>query len=572
MRFVTSILLTMLLTTVAAAQDWSEKLATAVEEGKLAEQVEPLAAELKLALESKETTDARLIELAAWHRFAAFFSRVELKEDLDKKCVAWLIRQPNLSRTVSLAIGPTDQPDKVLNVLRALYRTDRETMEKWPELVAALVVVWDAPASQATGDDDARGDWAVWLYSYFTRANSRLRFNLKEVPWQLQTYIVDLAVSREEIKWVWNRYGNRGDVGGIYFEVPYDTDAFYQGADRKVGAVAYTLENLQRLGGICSDQAYYATQVGRTLGVPSLTIIGQGGGGEAVHAWVGYLDRRGKSLVWNLRSGRYEHQLYWTGQVADPQTRSTISESETALLGELQNTTPVQRMKALAMVRSVDLLEPEKQVDLLLSAINLSAGDRLAWHKLAELGAAGKLTDQQADQIAGVVESFASKQYADLAYQVYLKMISGKSNIEQIQLLDKLVGVFKQRPDLVASIRIEQGKKFRGLKQTDRAIAAWGDVLTNHLYSGPAVMEAMQLTDDLLREEKQGKRLLAIYEQVFARVPRPSPSAFAAYAPYCQIGVKYAFLLDDAGDRVAARQVRQKVAIFDKSVQTTPSR
>lgn len=569
MRWVHFIFFSLFFTTVAAAQDWSQKLSDAVEAGTLAEQVEPLATELKLSLQSKEVTDARLIELAAWYRYAAFFSRVEITEELDKKCLMWLIAQPNLSRTVCLAIGPTDQPDKVLHVLRALYRTDRETMEKWPDLVAALVVVWDAPATQATDDDDARGDWAVWLYQYFTRANSRLRFNLKDMPFQLQTYVVDLAVSKEEIAWVWNRYGKRGDVGGIYFEVPYDTAAFYQGADKKIGAVAYTLDNLQRLGGICSDQAYFATQVGRTLGVPSLTITGQGGAGEVAHAWVGYLDRRGKTLVWNLRSGRYDHQLYWTGQVADPQTRNTISESETALLAELQNTTPTQRMRALAMVRSVDLLEPEKQVDLLLSAINLSAGDRQAWHKLGELGAAGKLTPDQANQIASVVESFASKQYADLAYQVYLKMISGKSNIEQIQLLDKLVGVFKQRPDLIAAIRVEQGKMFRGLKQTDRAINAWGDVLTNHLYAGPAVMEAMQLTDDLLREEKQGKRLLAIYEHVFARVPRPTPSPFSAYTPYCQIGVKYAYLLDDAGDRAGAQQVRQKVAIFDKSVQIT---
>ncbi len=559
----------LLCATACGASAWPERLAEAVDAGTLATQAEALSLELKPVLLLDETPDERVIDLTAWYRFAAFFSRIELKEELDKKCLAWLVRQPNLSRTVMLAIGPSEQPDKVLNVLRALYRTDRETMEQWPELVAALAVVWDAPAADSVDDPLSRGDWAVGLYHYYTRANPKLRYNLKEMPYQLQTYVVDLVVSEQEVAWVWQRYGKRGDVGGFYFDVPYDYDAYYNGAAQKIADRVYTLENLQKSGGICVDQAYFATQVARALGVPTVTIIGQGGGGEIAHAWVGFLDRRGKQIVWNLRSGRYEEQLYWTGQVNDPQSRKSISESETSLLGELQNAPPMKRKRALALLRSRELFPPEQQAEVLLQSINLCAADSAAWLALADLGAAGSLTNDQSNQVADVVAKFASKQYADLAYQVYLKMISGRSNIEKLDQLEKIVKLFPQRPDIIASIRVEQGKLFKGLKQTDKAIAAWGDVLTNHLYAGPIVLEAIQLTDDTLREEKQGKRLLAIYDRLFKMIPRPTPSAFAAWTPYCRVGIKYAELLDDANDRNGAMRIRQQIAVFDKTVQIT---
>ncbi len=560
------------LAATAKAQSWPDRLSSAIDAGTLGNEVTALTSELKPAVESLETPDEQLVDLATWYRFAWFFSRVELKEEVDKKCLKWLVKQPKLMRALSLAVGGSDQPDKVLNVIRALYRTDRETMEEWPELVAALAVVWDAPPNDTSEEAAARGDWAVWLYSYYTKNNDRLRYNLKEVPWQLQTYIVDLVVSQQEIAWTWQRYGKRGDVGAFYFDVAYDVDAFYQGAEKKIGDAAYTLENIQKHGGICVDQAYFATQVGRALGVPTVTIVGQGGAGEVGHAWVGFLDRRGKSMVWNLRSARYEQQLYWTGKVSDPQSRTEISESETSMLGELQNTTPIQRSKALAIVRSLDLVPPAQQVDLVLRALSLSAGDREAWLKLGDLGAAGVMSKDQTNQVAEVVKKFASKQYADLAYQVYQRMIAGKSNLEQLEQFDVIAGIFKDRPDIVASVRVEQGKLCRGLKRNDAALKAWGDVLTNHLYAGPIVLEALRLTDEMLREEKEVRRLASIYERVFSQIPRPTPSAFAQYSPYCVIGLRYSELLDDMNDRAGALRVRQRIAVFDKSVQITSPR
>lgn len=565
----TALLLWTIVGSYVHAESWTPRLLNAIQNQTLNELVQPLSEDLRRAIQDEQASDETVIELSAAYRFAVFFSRTPLSDDLDKACLSWLVQQPRLMQTLCLALGSTERPDAVLSVFRALYRTDRETMPDWADLVTALIVVWDEPRRESSDDPAARGDWAVQLYAYYTRNNRRLRYDLRSMPWNLQIYVVDLVISREEMIWAWDRYGQRGDVGGFYFDVPYDTAAFYQGEDKKIDALAYTLDNLQKHGGICTDQAYYATQIGRLIGVPTVTIIGQGGAGQVAHAWVGYLARQGKKVVWDLTSGRYPEQMYWTGQVENPQTRQNISEAETSLLGELQNTTRDQRLQALALMRALDLFEPARQVDVLLRSLNLCPADREAWLKLGELGSAGVLTDQQTSQVMETVRQFAARPYADLAYEVYRRIISGKSNLQQINLLDQLAKVFGQRPDLVARIRIEQGKNYKSLKQIDRALSSWGEVLTRHLYAGPIVLEALELTDQTLRERGQGRELLAVYERVFNNIPKPTPSAFAAFTPFCQIGVKYADLLDEAGNRSEAQKVRQQVGVFDKSIQIT---
>lgn len=549
------------------AESWKPRLLKAIQNQTLNELVLPLSEDLRQAVLDKQTAPETLIELSTAYRFAAFFSRTPLSDDLDKACLSWLIQQPRLMQTLCLALGPTERPDSVLSVFRALYRTDRETLADWADLVTALIVVWDEPRRESSDDPAARGDWAVQLYEYYTRNNHRLRYDLRSMPWNLQIYVVDLVISREEMIWAWDRYGRRGDVGGFYFDVPYDTAAFYQGEDKKIDALAYTLDNLQKHGGICTDQAYYATQIGRLLGIPTVTIIGQGGAGQVAHAWVGYLDRQGKKTVWNLTSGRYPEQMYWTGQVENPQTRQNGSESETSLLGALQNTTRDEQLQAQSLMRVLDLFEPAQQGEIVLRSLNLFPANREAWLKLGDLGSTGVLTNQQTSQVIEAVRQLVSRPYADLAFEIYRKIISGKSNLEQINLLDQLVKEFHQRPDLIARIRIEQGKNYKSLKQIDEALSSWGEVLTRHLHAGPIVLEALELTDQTLREIGRARQLPDVYKQVFNSIPKPTPSAFAAFTPFCQIGVKYAELLEEMGNRSEAQKIRQQIAVFDKSIQ-----
>ena len=96
-------------------------------------------------------------------------------------------------------------------------------------------------------------------------------------------------------------------------------------APRSRSNVAATpLPNLVRFGGVCSDQAYFASTVAKAMGVPSAVITGTGP--DVGHAWIGYLEVRGREAAWNLESGRYDAYKNVRGVAADPQTRTNRCE------------------------------------------------------------------------------------------------------------------------------------------------------------------------------------------------------------------------------------------------------
>jgi CRP-like cAMP-binding protein len=91
----------------------------------------------------------------------------------------------------------------------------------------------------------------------------------------------------------------------------------------------YDLPTIHGEGGICVDQAYFATQAGKARGVPTLLFSGAGRDGR--HAWFGYL---GTGQKWVLDAGRYEEQRYVTGVTLDPQTWASLSDHELVFLSE----------------------------------------------------------------------------------------------------------------------------------------------------------------------------------------------------------------------------------------------
>lgn len=545
------------------------QLVEAVNKNDLNSALAPIEAALHEALTNDPIPADDVIRLTAQRQFVKYFSRLTTTDQdettlkYNRESLAWLAQQPKLMKALCLAVGEYDSPDRVMGVFRALYRTNRETLENWPELTAALCVVWDQAAGEADDSDKSRGDWAVFLYRYFALSKVAWRYDLHTMPWQLQVYVVDLRISPEEMQWVWQKYKQVYDVGGRYFDVPYDDAAYYQGDAKKIEGRPYTLENLIKYGGVCGDQAYFATQVGRAMGVPATVITGQGGGGEVGHAWMGYLNRQKNKIIWDLKNGRYESQLYWTGSVSNPQTHKQISESETSLLAELQNTTPQQRDLSIALLRTIDMQPTdEAKVKTLFKALDLSSGNDDAWLMLADYGASGKMNAEQLNQVAEVVRKFAVKDYADLAFDIYYRIIAKQSNLEQLDKLDWMARTFAGRKDLVARSRLYQGRNLFALRRNDEAMKQYEEILVRNLDAGPIIMEALSDVDKFLHEEKRIGQLAAIYQRVMETMPKPTQSAAAKSTPYYIIGSRYVALLEDMGDRAKAATIQTRIDTF----------
>jgi hypothetical protein len=539
----------------------------AVADNKIDELASKLEEPLRAALTDLNSTDLdRVTQLVALREFSTSFAKSATADDRTAKTLLWLLDSPDLLKTLMMAVTKEDSADRVLVVLDALRKEEPKRADEFADLATALCVVWDTPASADREQPRADPDRPVWLLRYFANARGKLRFDAKQMPWQLAVYVADLAVTPEEVMWAARRYASRGAIGAAYFDVPYDREAYYGTVEKMINARAYTLENLTRYGGICSDQAYFATAVARSIGVPAAVCTGQGEGvTDSAHAWVGYLDVRGKQVRWNFSEGRYAEMNFWRGNVQDPQTRKQITDSDVAMLAELATTEPKHRLASIALCKAHVLVGDDKLMALYTRAINLSPGNRTAWEALAQLGADRKLTTAQIAQVTDVVAQFAAKQYPDFAFDVLVRLNAGRGTADRIKALDQSRKLFASRPDLLAQIRIEQGNLMRQEKRYDEALAAYAQVLTANRTAGPILLRTLAEIETTLRETRDLPRLAGIYQQAWQAMPQPTPGAYVRSTPYYLIGLKYCTILRELGDERQVQQAQIRLDAMDTS-------
>lgn len=501
----------------------------------------------------------QVVRLCAYRELALYFGKAGQVGPADRDTLKWLISRPRLFPTLMMAVSADDPPAKVLGVLTKLRADQGNRLDEYPDLTAAFCVVWDTQTIGTSADRHNDVDRAVRLFRFFVGARERMVFRPDDLPYPLAIFLVDVQVTDEEIAWTLNKYKAHRSIGGVYFDVPYDEAAYYEGKSKVISGHKYTLENLNRHGGVCIDQAYYASQVGKILGIPTAVATGQGGGGGVGHAWLGFLQVVGRVVLWDFEEGRYDEHLYWVGNVRDPQTGRRITDADVALLAELQRSGPADRLFSVALWKLRDLVRDSQRADLLRKAIDLSPGNRAAWLSLADMGAQRKLSPQQMNQVVAILQKFAVRRYGDFAFEMCRRMVAGQEPAEQLAAMERATGIFWDRPDLLAKIRLEQADLLMALNRRDDAMRAYGDVLTNRLDAGPIILQAMDKVDGLLRQSKELPRLTAIYDQVWKRMPMPDESAFVTGTPWYLVGQKYAKLLDELGEAASAEGVRQRL-------------
>jgi hypothetical protein len=532
----------------------------AVAAGELASFVTSVQQELEpILVQLNQADQDQLTHLVALREFGQYFGRIKTK-DLDsdqQQTLQWLADEPKLLNTLMMAISDDDAPDRVLAVLTALHADQKNRLEDFPDLTTAICVVWDAPAQRNDDDGKLAVARAVRLMRYYSRQN--FRFNLQKLPWKLATYVVDNVVSEDEIAWALQRYSGRQAIGGIYFDVPYDYDSFYGTSnDPNKKDRAHTLQNLVRFGGVCIDQAYFATQVARSLGIPATICTGQGGTGEVGHAWVGYLDLSGDSLAWNFSEGRYAEYQFWKGEVDDPQTRHSTTEADVSMLAELGRSSQRDRLASDALCKVADMFDKTRRADIYMKAVNLSPGNSRAWQGLAELGATLDLTDRQRNNLKAALEKFAVRQYPDFALAILMRSISGCENMQQERALEQMQTMF-DRPDIKTQIRLAQGDLAMREKRPGDAMFAYGQVLNLYGSSGPLVLETMQHVDTLLHETGNLNLLSTIYRDAWQHLPQPEGSAYVKSTPFYILGMRYKELLVEAADARDAQAVQNRL-------------
>ncbi|WP_414664961.1 tetratricopeptide repeat protein [Horticoccus sp. 23ND18S-11] len=261
-----------------------------------------------------------------------------LAANLSPALQAWLVGNVAVSAEFFALLTPVDFAPRVLEILDELFKADPARFKTYVNLALAIAVVYDVPPppdwphAQVTNRALPRtlpppaAAFAWWIKQ---EQRGRTYHSLARLGAEELKFVVDAAAPFNELEWI------QGAADLPLAQLPRAYSMIRYRNDRLTGnqlvwpGATYTLPEIIATGGICPDQAYFATQAGKARGVPTLLFGGAGADGR--HAWFGFLDG---SRKWQLDAGRYAEQRFITGYARDPQTWAQFSDHDLQFLSE----------------------------------------------------------------------------------------------------------------------------------------------------------------------------------------------------------------------------------------------
>jgi len=534
----------------------------------------------------------------------------------DSATAAFFAANPETASAVAFAIGPDDDASGVLGVLGALRTRypdrvgDRGQAAGTSELVAAMCVVYDDPPPHPTLPpfgfaERGPGGKApltapkidpVAVYDYFWTHQSRLLFG-GATPSGLLIHEVDVHSTISDLEWALGHYAGNRAVGVLFDSIVYDTANLKRGTEKKaIAAGEYNLPGIKRYGGVCAEQALFATEVGKAIGVPTAYTTAQGP--DLGHAWVGYLKQTGNgangAASWDFSEGRYDDYEDIQGHVVDPQTHRTIPDAFVSLRAGLVSATPAQRRQAVALTDAAERVRTlsrgkvefpppypqdwgtpagkarpansEAANEMLKQAVRLCAADERAWLRAADMAGKGELTQHDQNEWARAAMDMCGHKFPDFALAVITPMVrSIKDAHEQDRMWEWAFSQFNARPDLAAAARFEQGRAWEIAGDPGKAWDDYQDVINRFANEGSIVVQALAQGEKLLKKTGRPEAALGMYENAFRRISKPkkvSPGA-STVSNYYRVGSRYASLLDAAGKTADAKRVRDMIGMQD---------
>jgi len=202
----------------------------------------------------------------------------------------WLSGNEHIYRGLLVGLHPEYNP-YVVTHLRELRDTFGPQLSEYPHLGLAFAFVYGAAKGQTI-----RAPWMSWVeknrevpsctesFVYYINNNEKMLYSLKELPWPLLLYVADNDVPISERQWVLSHCVGRSitDLSKLHSEPNYIKG--YGARKRKdLDGAPMALPRIIDDGGVCSQQAYYASRVFKCLGVPSVRLL------ERLHAYEGWV-------------------------------------------------------------------------------------------------------------------------------------------------------------------------------------------------------------------------------------------------------------------------------------------
>ena len=532
-----------------------------------------------------EAFEADLVDAAFAYRLSIQMQSVS--QSLRRSVMPFLLEHQDLAKTVVFLISADDEPSEVWGVFDRLREQRGDQLASYATLTAAICVVHDKPVWRYVNENRVKAEDPLVIFDYYRKVEPQSNFGIRRLPGELLVYVVDVAASAAEMQWALKRYRGDNEVGRRFFDVRYDTTHFTTGRPKRVTEAGYTLPNIQRYGGICADQAHFASTIGKAIGVPA--VYTRARGATVSHAWVGFLQVDRRDAAWNFDIGRYEAYRKVPGTVLCPQTERKLNHSVVALTAELIGTSTRDRFFAAACAEGAERLmyaadqrppqrspgetgkvaqdvEADRVLWLLERGLRRSPANGPSWTLVAELAAAGAMAVGHKQRWADVVLRLCGEKYPDFAVDLLAPMIATVEDLRKQQALWHLLAkqMPTERKDLMARLTMHEARMWEEqANNLPRAGRCYLEVIDRYLNDGPYVLEAMAQCERLLAKANNPGGMLTIYDRAWKRVDRPRDGApeFRRQSNWAKIGQRYAHTLTAAG---RVQQARQVVAQLDR--------
>ncbi len=463
----------------------------------------------------------------------------------------YLRKNPVLAKTlVFLVKSQKDAMPAIYAMLDHLRHKVGRQAVRYPNLTAAICSVLYAPLTLQINENQGHSPDPVALFKYYVRYQDHMFFGIRGVPAELLIYVVDGGSSIADMRWALAHYHGDANVGQLFFSIRYDFSAL-RGKRLKIDTAGFTLPNIKRYGGICADQAFFASEVAKAIGIPSAYDTAMGN--DAGHAWVGFLQSSGGQGWWNFLSGRYQEYRGIQGHVMNPQTRQQEPDTFISLSAQLIHTTARQRWNAEALTDAAGRLmllqthhqafapprppmnvnelrrlprpDTAKQIlTLLQRAVHQCNGYAPEWFMVSRLAGQGRMTYNEKADWASALIRVCEPRYPDFIMAVLSPMILTVKNVnQQNRLWNREFMLFENtRFDLAGEVRMYQAAMWKKAGHLNRAGECYMDVINRFASAGPFVLGALAGAQDILKEQGHKNRVLKLWEMTWLKIKPPS--------------------------------------------------
>ncbi|MCY2928677.1 MAG: hypothetical protein NTV86_04125 [Planctomycetota bacterium] len=522
----------------------------------------------------------------------------------------WLLANRPVSRLLFRTMACERPKADGIKGLHALWQAEPKLVAEYANLAVAFATASPEPAP----GELVKPATPVEAFTWYLKKSRPSRYDLRAMPFELSRYLACTTLSLSERTWAQANYPQETNSDRLYNALKYDMD-FVNGSPKKISALAFTLPNLLKVGGVCLERAYFSAEVYRAMGVPAVMVVGSGTRGG--HAWLGYLRKTpdGKSVTWDTATGRYAGDRYFVGELFDPVSGQGTNDCElsvslAAMLLPLRQrehaTTAVQLARlvdgfagpsgaadapagALArlageynalpaagattlpasLVRNgpaVDLppLAPARRLDaavtesLLTQALGDNMALNIAWDLAIHLGEKNRLSVDRVGRLVDILLQRTAAEYPDYGCSRALRLVETISDqARKAGLYERAAQIFSRRPDLAGRCFIAAGHAWLAADKERLAMASYEHAVQATRNNAPGVlMEAMDAMEKVLRKNNKLKTAIELYNHYYeASHPMDMKSPFRTSSERYRLGSRLVELLQEASLDAAAKKI-----------------